>query len=521
MVSATNRYIPRASGASTSTISNVIFNTISAAADTATSIATSARNNVASTRRQIAVDEMLEVLGMANQPFVYSIAGDTQGRPKIQRGFIRRSYSNPDNPLSGLSVRFMYNPEVINRSYASYMDSAALDPFNTMFESGNLIAPPAFIEFSFSLLFDRQQEVATAGTEEWKQQGVLHDLGFFDAVIRNVIPEGTVSGQIADNGVLMLNPEDITVVFSKDLTAQGKPTKAAVRYTRFNHKMVPTRCEVDITMMLTYFGPIQEQFGLDANQQIRTYESLIPYESTLGDGMASTRSIDEAMALYRSDESSARRLSNLVAQVGTSVSNAWWQSSPTSVPSAGAPGVNMMVTPVNGSIALLALQQMVIAVQQGGTPRYSRDANRIKHGPNYPTPWIFDCSSFVWYGYQKIGAQSVFGSARYPATAAMLSFWQSTNWATAAKVLEWSGSSTAVLQGLKTLPRPGDFLFKNGHIAVIMEVGATGFTTIAARSSSSSPQVGIGNESFAYCARTYNYILRPTLAGANSVAGGR
>ena len=52
----------------------------------------------------------------------------------------------------------MYNPTVIARDYVSYLDQGALDPFNTVFQSGNLVAPPSMMNFTFELFFDRQDE---------------------------------------------------------------------------------------------------------------------------------------------------------------------------------------------------------------------------------------------------------------------------------------------------------------------------------------------------------------------------
>ena len=84
-------------------------------------------------------------------------------------------------------------------------------------------------------------------------------------------------------------------MFSRDLTGPGKPTNSQVRFTKFLHNMVPVRCEMDITLLINFFGPLREPFGLDARQQIAAYQALIPYDTTLGDGLANTRSVEEAV----------------------------------------------------------------------------------------------------------------------------------------------------------------------------------------------------------------------------------
>jgi hypothetical protein len=152
---------------------------------------------------------------------------------------------------------FMYNPETITRQYVSYLDQGALDPFNTIYQSGNLVAPPSYMDFSFSLFFDRQQEAM-----DQTHPGVFVDYQFFDLVVRNVVPvvdpNNNASTQLPDNGVMMVNPRDITVVFSPQITVQGRPSNAQVSFQRFTHRMVPTRMQIDLTMRVVYFGPMKD-----------------------------------------------------------------------------------------------------------------------------------------------------------------------------------------------------------------------------------------------------------------------
>ena len=518
-----NRYVP--SGVSSSPVGLSSFGTVGGMIGSSSpTVSTSSRH-----RQQQEGAAFIEEFGRANLPFETSTGGSLLpgDRQPIQRGFVRRAARNPANPLSDMSLRFMYNPEKITRQYASYLEQAAIDPFNTVFQSGNLVAPPSIIEFSFSLVFDRQVEATARGPwtnkADWANVGVLHDMAFFDAVLRNVPPGGTPN-TVPDNGVMMVNPEDVTVVFSKDLTVQGKPTNSQVRFTKFLHNMVPVRCEMDITLLINYFGPLREPFGLDARQQIAAYQALIPYDTTLGDGLANTRSVEEAVRAFKSSDSAA---SLLAAAVNTSTSQAtpWWNGSSSSTSSGGVTNTLQMTTPVNNTIKSASLQAASQLVQQGGGPRYSQD-RRTQHGTGRPTPWYFDCSSFIWKAYQLIGAQGVFGRASYPNTGSMLDYWNSSGWTTMQRLLTWSVPD-GVADRLMLLAEPGDLLFErkggSGHISMVVNVDRPGrrIYTIAARSGSSSPQVGQAYESASYCAGKYNYLLRPTLAGAQGIGGGK
>ena len=518
-----NRYVP--SGVSSSPVGLSSFGTVGGMIGSSSpTVSTSSRH-----RQQQEVAAFIEEFGRANLPFETSTGGSLLpgDRQPIQRGFVRRAARNPANPLSDMSLRFMYNPEKITRQYASYLEQAAIDPFNTVFQSGNLVAPPSIIEFSFSLVFDRQVEATARGPwtnkADWANVGVLHDMAFFDAVLRNVPPGGTPN-TVPDNGVMMVNPEDVTVVFSKDLTVQGKPTNSQVRFTKFLHNMVPVRCEMDITLLINYFGPLREPFGLDARQQIAAYQALIPYDTTLGDGLANTRSVEEAVRAFKSSDSAANILAAAV-NTNTSQATPWWNGSSSSTASGGVTNTLQMTTPVNNTIKSASLQAASQLVQQGGGPRYSQD-RRTQHGTGRPTPWYFDCSSFIWKAYQLIGAQGVFGRASYPNTGSMLDYWNSSGWTTMQRLLTWSVPD-GVADRLMLLAEPGDLLFErkggSGHISMVVNVDRPGrrIYTIAARSGSSSPEVGQAYESASYCAGKYNYLLRPTLAGAQGIGGGK
>ena len=87
---------------------------------------------------------------------------------------------------------------------------------------------------------------------------MLVDYQFFDLVVRNVIPTdpNQMSNQLPDNGVMMVNPRDITVVFSPQLTVQGRPINAQVVFEKFTHRMTPIRMRISLEMRVMYFGPM-------------------------------------------------------------------------------------------------------------------------------------------------------------------------------------------------------------------------------------------------------------------------
>jgi hypothetical protein len=215
----------------------------------------------------------------SNPPFTKGSAGrllpdfTSDGQPRrILRGFIRRSDYDMADTKSGARLYFMYNPETITRDYVSYLDQGALDPFNTVFQAGNLVPPPSFMDFQFSLLFDRQEEASQDGTHP----GVFVDYEYFDLVVRNVVPNydpggsGIGGAELPDNGVMMVNPRDITVVFSPNITVQGRPKEARVSFTKFTHRMIPIRMQIDLTIRVTYFGPMKDMVEYTEEQATTT-----------------------------------------------------------------------------------------------------------------------------------------------------------------------------------------------------------------------------------------------------------
>ena len=188
--------------------------------------------------------------GTSAMPSIHVTGGEQA--PRIQRGFIRRADYSINDEASMSRLYFMYNPETISRDYMNYLDQGALDPFNTVFQSGNLVAPPSMLNFAFELFFDRQEEAMAVNN-----RGVMVDMDYFDLVVRNVKPSAS-NNTLPDNGIMMVNPRDITVVFSQEITVQGRPLNASVVFERFTHKMVPTRMRINLQMRVVYFGPMRD-----------------------------------------------------------------------------------------------------------------------------------------------------------------------------------------------------------------------------------------------------------------------
>jgi hypothetical protein len=215
----------------------------------------------------------------SNPPFRTGAAGvllpgltAPSGQPaRILRGFIRRAEFEVNNRASFSRLYFMYNPEIIVRDYVSYLDQGALDPFNTVFESKNLVAPPSFLDFSFQLFFDRQDEAQAPNNP-----GVFVDLEYFDLVVRNVIPRSRpTANTLPDSGVMMVNPRDIAVVFSPNITVQGRPLNARIAFEKFTHRMVPTRMRIDLTMRVIYIGPMRDM--VEYKNEEFAYANTVPW----------------------------------------------------------------------------------------------------------------------------------------------------------------------------------------------------------------------------------------------------
>jgi hypothetical protein len=332
--------------------------------------------------------------GMAtNPPFTTDAAGrllpqllNSHGQPaRILRGFIRRAEYDNSDQASKARLYFMYNPETITRDYVSYLDQGALDPFNTIYESGNLVAPPSYMDFSFSLFFDRQQEATNPDFP-----GVFVDYQFFDLVVRNVVPASdpnSMNGALPDNGVMMVNPRDITVVFSPQMTVQGRPSNARVSFTKFTHRMVPTRMTIDLTMRVTYFGPMKDM--VQYTRDIDVVTATIPWWEQVGTTFEITNDDikqwqqDISMISNNVAAAALQALNETSSEVGTAAENLYRQ---TAISTGGSAGV--MSSIVDFAIARSAQGE------NGKAQTY------LNEGDSRHQLWRFgDCSSFVWAAF--------------------------------------------------------------------------------------------------------------------------
>lgn len=196
----------------------------------------------------------------------------------IRRGYIRRSDIDASDPTSSYRLYFMYNPSVIQRSYMAYLDQQALDPGNALFGSNNMAAAPGIVDFTFELLFDRHLEVASNPGHP----GTKVDYDYFDLVVRGVVPDsGDTGNAIPDNGIMMVNPKNVVVVFGQDLSVQGRPYNASVSFEKFNNRMTPTRLRISIAMKAFYIGPVQTIPNYSLYSTESNVKATVPYDESV------------------------------------------------------------------------------------------------------------------------------------------------------------------------------------------------------------------------------------------------
>ena len=231
--------------------------------------------------------------GVSGQKVARTVAGsDSGGNQRIVRGYIRRTDDGDRrDPTAGFRLNFMFNPETVQRQFISYLDQNALDPFNTVHGSGNITAPPGILDFSFELFFDRQLEVA----RDENHPGIKVDYDYFDLVVRGVIP-GAVINSVPDNGVMMVNPRNITVVFGPDLQVTGKPYNASVSFDKFSHKMTTTRCRILLQMKVLQIGPRPLSYTYRTEKDQQTYAATVPYDNKVQVNVSYTDDVDKFKA---------------------------------------------------------------------------------------------------------------------------------------------------------------------------------------------------------------------------------
>jgi hypothetical protein len=339
----------------------------------------------------------------SNPPFTSGASGrlipGLNGGQRIVRGYIRRANYEANDATSKKRLYFMYNPETIVRDYVSYLDQAALDPFNTVYGSKNLVAPPSFMNFRFDLFFDRQDEVS----QDMNNPGVFADYQFFDLVVRNVIPSNpnSVSNQIPDNGVMMVNPRDITVVFSPQLSVQGRPINAQVVFEKFSSRMTPIRMRISLEMRVVYIGPMREFSEYTMEAAVTSTSDTVAADDSANftltyNTVVAASGANSGIGAY-TPSANPQTQSNLVnvgnlANIGNT-----------------ADGTGGTASSPNGRVRSNALQWAINHVKEG----YTLYDNNFGFRGNGVDPSGFlryaDCSSLVWWAYRSIGMSERMG----------------------------------------------------------------------------------------------------------------
>lgn len=255
------------------------YNAYSPLLSSASSVAVAAVPTSTTSPSSPKVTEVDPSTPLSNPKFLFGSAPSSNpnapnSRSLITRGYIKRNPTDTD-PTSKYRLKFMFNPATIQRNYVAYLDQNAIDPYNTIYGAGNLVAPPGQLDFTFELLFDRQAEMA----QDPKHRGVLEDYDYFDRVIRAVEPGSVSPNTPPDSGLLLVNPRDVVVVFGEKLQVTGRVYNASVLFSKFNHKMVPMRMNITLSMKVYSFGSRPGVYDFTASNSEATYKSTIPYES--------------------------------------------------------------------------------------------------------------------------------------------------------------------------------------------------------------------------------------------------
>jgi hypothetical protein len=441
--------------------------------------------------------------GFSNPPFIGGAAGRLipslrsadGGVPRILRGYIRRAQFEAGDDASRSRLYFMYNPETITRDYVSYLEQGALDPFNTVYQSGNLVAPPSVLDFNFELFFDRQEEA-----QQVDHPGVYVDYQYFDLVVRNVVPSATdqTSNTLPDNGVMMVNPRDITVVFSPQFTVQGRPLNAQVSFEKFTHRMVPTRMRIALTMRAVYIGPVKDMSEYKA-EQFKAEEAVPLNEIAAPAYIWNMIQLDDARANTGFDPT-------------TGVGSGGGGGSSGSNNSGQADYNNQtgLAGDANQKSRYDALK-MAIASTTGGTTYSGAGAGAGR----YNLPVSADCSGLVTECYNRIGLGEAMGWTGHPGTDVIYSQFQANKW----KNAQFIPLSADMWNQLDF----GDLLFrhstssKQGHIKFFVGLNGNTVHGFAANSHTSNPQVG---DTFSSIASHSDYLgaIRPMPHGQDMSA---
>lgn len=356
---------------------------------------------------------------------------DSVSTTPIFRGFIKREKDASD-PTSKYQLKFMYNPATIQRDYLAYLDQNAIDPYNSIYGAGNLVAPPGILHFSFDLVFDRQVEAAS----DPNSRGVLVDYEYFDRVIRAVEPSTSApSTQPPDNGVFLVNPRDITVVFGPKLQATGRPYTASVTFEKFNHKMVPTRMRVNITMKVYSFNVLAKPLDFLANESEKQYEAAVTYDNRVKVDIEyfepTFTTVDPATGVDYAEFDPGK----LIEEIGE-IGRQFDAANPSSG-GGGAPGSG----PSGGQVSKDAsYNARMIALQEGY--RIAK-GGQVSYRPGGSSLDGMDSVGFVKYCYTKAGISGLIGTGRTSPLSTLL------------------GPNQTPVQGVKTVEQLVSYVRKN------------------------------------------------------------
>lgn len=409
---------------------------------------------------------------------------------QISRGYIRRSNLNSSDPTDGYRLYFMFNPEAIQRDYVAYLEQGALDPFNTIYGSNNLVAPPGILDFEFSLFFDRQAENANGSMP----RGVLEDYDYFDLVVRGVVP-GEQTNPIQDNGIMMVNPRNITVVFGPQLSVQGRPYRASVRYEKFDHQMTPIRMTITLSMKVYYFGPVKEDFSFSTTDSTDTFQATIPYD-------------EKVKYTFTYNDVQEAVFTSTAGTTGTT---------PVNAARAAIGAVRGITVGPNANIRLAALQQ---AMTLGEFTVPYNLGKRVD-----PPEGGFDCSGLVYWAYTKVGGVEAIGGPSAGWTVPMRD--RAVEMGTVI-----AGQGTYVPFNREFVDggylQPGDLILSQDspgypgadHIAFVKSIDTDAKVVHTYESRSGGPH----SDSYNYTQGGhwsifdwYNYVLRPAVAGTDTV----
>lgn len=459
-----------------------------------------------------------------NPPFLGGAAGrlmpmqeTANGSPaRILRGFIRRSEAEIGDITSMSRLYFMYNPTSITRDYLSYLDQGALDPFNSVFQSGNLVAPPSQLDFSFTLFFDRQEEAVIP-----TNPGVFVDYQYFDLVVRNVIPStdpNSMNNALPDNGVMMVNPRDITVVFSPQLTVQGRPFNASINFTKFTNRMVPTRMEIQLSMRVTYFGPLRDMTPYVKEEAVTA--ASIPYSD-----IEDTYHIDINDLIAAKD----RIIADISEKLGTSDGDSGGTGA-TVTGDAGPIAKDVIDQLTNAHAGSLEINAAILEYTKGKVA-----ANGTEYRFAQRSWFEADCSGLVWIAFKEMGH---LGTMKWDKAFSVVEMWrkvkQNPGGSNGVVLFEVDGHKTAIdrskaQRAYINVLRKGDLLFRvdalghpTDHIAWFDswkgKEGESDAVIYHSQSPTADPNVGPTNIQADRIASDYTGGFRPFTSSGDSVA---